>query len=371
MGSIRTLLAVAVLITHADPLLGVELLNGDAAINCFFVISGFLMALILSEKYDDPRRFYLNRFLRIYPPYYAALLFSLAVFGVLATSRHDPLEYLGQLWAHQTGGLVLAALSNLTLIGVDLVRYVSIDNGQLQFPSFLYENGSGGHNFLFVPQAWTLALELEFYLLAPFVLRLRTIQIAALALAAYCVRVLVKDWANAAELAFDTAAAFPLVFGYFLYGVLAYRLYRHYRAWRLPFWLRRNVQFASVAAALVMIFFGRGGYGHLLAERYDALFLLFALLLPGLFEFSAGRRWDAWLGEFSYPVYLFHFALAQALYLTNLPDSWIGEATLLSTFALSAAYIYVVDRPIQRLRARIAAGPRAKPEPRIVEMPAR
>ncbi len=55
MGTFRTLLAISVLITHSGPIFGVKLLNGDMAIHLFFVISGFLMSLILSEKYSCDR----------------------------------------------------------------------------------------------------------------------------------------------------------------------------------------------------------------------------------------------------------------------------------------------------------------------------
>lgn len=371
MGSIRTLLAISVLVTHADPLFGIELLNGDMAITCFFMISGFLMALILTEKYDDPGRFYLNRALRIYPPYFAALLLSVAIFAGIESERHDPLHYLVDLWERgQYLPVALGLSSNLTLLGIDVTRYVSIDNGLLQFPAFLYKEGAGGHNLLFVPQAWTLAVELQFYLLAPFLVRLGTVRLAALTVLAFALRRLAIDWARAEGVGFDGSAFLPLILCFFLLGMLGYRLYRLYRSLALPVWSRRCVELGSLAGSLLLILTG-SDIVYELELPFDAFFLLFAPLLPGLFAFSHGKRWDAWLGEFSYPVYLIHFALAQLLYRALVPEQWVGELTLLSTLLVSAAYIYSVDRPIQRLRARIAAGPRARPERRIVEVPAR
>ncbi len=73
MGVIRALLAISVLITHSEPILGISLLNGDQAVTCFYIISGFLITLILCEKYADLRGFYVNRALRIYVPYLTAL----------------------------------------------------------------------------------------------------------------------------------------------------------------------------------------------------------------------------------------------------------------------------------------------------------
>lgn len=371
MGSIRTLLAISVLVTHSDSIFGLELLNGDMAITCFFMISGFLMALILQEKYASKRRFYVNRALRIYPPYYAALLLSVVIFASLGSERHDPVGFIAKVWSWDlTSALVLAALSNLTLIGIDLTRYISFDDFLLQVPAFLYKKGSGGHNMLFVPQAWTLAIELQFYLLAPFLVRLRSLQILGLAVAFFLFRDLVNDWFAARGWTVDSSALFPMVFGYFLMGVLAYRLYRRYRDLRLSARQRRWMQGGGVALALALVVGGRVVI-YELDLAADVFYLLFALNLPLLFEFSAGKRWDAWFGEFSYPVYLFHFVAAQTIYMTALPEQWIGEATLLSTLLLSAGYIHLIDRPIQRLRARIAAGASARPERRIVEVPAR
>ena len=50
-------------------------MNGRMAVQCFYMISGFLISLVLSNKYDpstaDGRRlFYSNRALRIFVPYW-------------------------------------------------------------------------------------------------------------------------------------------------------------------------------------------------------------------------------------------------------------------------------------------------------------
>ena len=52
MGTIRLLLALAVLIImHSDPPHGLHMIGGAAAVQGFYVISGFYMALVLNEKY--------------------------------------------------------------------------------------------------------------------------------------------------------------------------------------------------------------------------------------------------------------------------------------------------------------------------------
>lgn len=52
MGLIRILLAISVIIAHTESILGFNMVGGTLAVQAFFIISGFYMALILSEKYD-------------------------------------------------------------------------------------------------------------------------------------------------------------------------------------------------------------------------------------------------------------------------------------------------------------------------------
>jgi hypothetical protein len=63
MGTVRFLLALCVVVTHSpgSALLGFPLLNGITAVQCFYVISGFLITMVLNERpeYQNPRNFYL------------------------------------------------------------------------------------------------------------------------------------------------------------------------------------------------------------------------------------------------------------------------------------------------------------------------
>src|SRR5688572_20654204 len=95
MGTIRLLLALSVVITHSAPVFGVRLLSGDMAVTAFFLVSGFLMALILESKYAGRvGAFYLNRILRIYPPYLVALVGSVLFYLLIADQRFSPNKVL-------------------------------------------------------------------------------------------------------------------------------------------------------------------------------------------------------------------------------------------------------------------------------------
>lgn len=227
MGTFRTLLAVSVLITHSGPIFGVKLLNGTMAVTLFFVVSGFLMSLILTEKYASRGRFYLNRLLRIFPPFWCAVIFTITI-GVIipsgffreVVSNISAYYESGNLWA-----TAYAATANTLLFGSAIGRRL----GSPDYVDVIYSvAGRPEHSFnrmLFVPQAWTLPVELGFYLLAPFVLRFRTSTILVLCAGLVVRSKLVSHYLSHQGVALDTPALLPFQLQYFLFGVLAYRFY--------------------------------------------------------------------------------------------------------------------------------------------------
>ena len=51
MGYIRIFLAISVVFAHSDPFFKIVFLNGNTAVEIFFMISGFYMAFVLNEVY--------------------------------------------------------------------------------------------------------------------------------------------------------------------------------------------------------------------------------------------------------------------------------------------------------------------------------
>ncbi|MDQ3074499.1 MAG: acyltransferase [Pseudomonadota bacterium] len=97
---LRALAAIGVLLFHFG---GVR--AGEAGVDLFFVISGFIMASVVPGK--TPARFLADRVWRILPPYYAAVVLELALvhppidaYRLLITATLWPLglPYLHQSW---------------------------------------------------------------------------------------------------------------------------------------------------------------------------------------------------------------------------------------------------------------------------------
>jgi peptidoglycan/LPS O-acetylase OafA/YrhL len=227
--------------------------------------------------------------------------------------------------------------------------------------------GRPEHSFnrmLFVPQAWTLPVELGFYLLAPFVLRFRTSTILVLCAGLVVGSKLVSHYLSHQGVALDTPALLPFQLQYFLFGVLAYRFYVFLRDGALQ---SRLLCWSFAVLAFGLIAFGYKVTHVLPLNSYAAtvgLYALGALCLPFLFMLSRQNPVDALIGELSYPLYLFHFAIAK-LFVIGRGLRWVsvenwGITTLVLTLLVSAIYIMIVDRRIEAIRATIAAGDKGK-----------
>lgn len=139
MGYLRLLLALAVMVAHIGPRPFPDLRWWHLAVWVFFAISGYLMTLLMQGPYKGrPWVFLLNRCLRIYPAYWVVLLATLAGFAVWG----EPTDLQAMMgWPQSWEQLWLNAL---LLLNVDAVPYMP------------------------VATAWTLGVEMLFYLLIAF-----------------------------------------------------------------------------------------------------------------------------------------------------------------------------------------------------------
>ena len=86
------------------------------------------------------------------------------------------------------------------------------------------------------------------------------------------------------------------------------------------------------------------------------------LALPFLFRFQRTRRWDALLGELSYPIYLAHWAVAMVVLEVSHRLGWttppfFSAIVVLGAFAAALALDVAVVRPVERLRRRVKRSP--------------
>jgi peptidoglycan/LPS O-acetylase OafA/YrhL len=102
---------------------------------------------------------------------------------------------------------------------------LNVHSGNLFFTSNFQNTNPALHSFIFVPQAWTLGLELMFYVIAPFLLRKRLRIIVLLILLSLLLRVIIYNYFG---LQHDpwTYRFFPTEIAFFLCGNLSYRIFK-------------------------------------------------------------------------------------------------------------------------------------------------
>jgi peptidoglycan/LPS O-acetylase OafA/YrhL len=219
MGLIRVLLALSVVFSHTWTGSGTgPLPGGPIAVQCFFMISGFYMSLILgSDRYrEQPVKFWLNRGLRLYPVYWLLAAASFANTFLVAP------EIISAFWALGLKPVLLLCFANVFLFGQDLIFWLGTKGGELFWTSSAWSLPEPRlQNYVLIGPAWSLSIELMFYLIAPWVVKWTSRTLVLLVVASLVAR----HVAYAAGLTFMpwTYMFFPFELAFFLLGVLAHR----------------------------------------------------------------------------------------------------------------------------------------------------
>jgi peptidoglycan/LPS O-acetylase OafA/YrhL len=372
MGMLRFWLALAVAIGHTTSIFGFSWapnLLGGRAVQMFYVISGFLITLILSGKYSADARgrwiFYTNRAVKIFVPYFAVLagtiILSLVAY-VFTGNAASLAAFFAEAHNMSAGTWAYAIFSNLTLFGLDWGSFLAYRDGSLVWDLHALEQpGAAVGMFSVNNPAWTLSIELTFYLIAPFLVRRHFL---ALVLSAFALQAIRYHAYHIGWFSYGTDNRFfPFELGLFLYGALLYRANDLLRA---DVRLQAPIAFGCLALAVVMPDYFRDGYYQ--------FYGLVGLLLPTLFGFSNRHKWDRWLGDFSYPIYVVHYPVAVLLaaFIAHWSPSSIGtnRAYPVLALVLTCLISIVIDRylvqPVDAWRQRRALATGYQREPASV-----
>jgi len=154
-GYFRFLLAFLVLISH----IGIKVLGmnpGVVAVISFYMLAGFVVSNLFSKIFVSEKPlyflFYYERALRIFPQYFfiASLTFIFIITTKYGSPIFDP----------------IALINNILIIPLNY--YMILDNSILQEPKWWL-----------IPPAWSLGVELQAYLLLPFIIYFKPIKIIA------------------------------------------------------------------------------------------------------------------------------------------------------------------------------------------------
>jgi peptidoglycan/LPS O-acetylase OafA/YrhL len=305
---------------------------GHVGVRLFFAISGFILCLPFARQFSrggrgvSLRQYYLRRVTRIEPPYVFHLIFLFALCGlVLRRLPSHPNLYHNEAWA----GFTLKHL----------------------LPSLFYAHGFvfGAHPY---PNLvlWSLEVEVQFYILAPFLARVFLLPVAwqrrTLLAGVILLLPLILEWGGWQ----GYWAQFSLIgnLSYFLVGFLLADFYLSDEARGAAGGRKWDVLFLMSGIAVV----------PLARLPHSSLTLPWAFLIFSLAAFRGvasakflGLAWITTIGGMCYTIYMYHMVMISLLVRVtgSLRTHYFGLDLLIQYVLLSSIIIVVCSVPFALL----------------------
>jgi len=260
--------------------------NGDRGVALFFVLSGFILCLPFAHHYINHgkkvqlKKYYLRRVTRLEPPYFIAMT---GIFILQLATHISPASVLFPHW--------LASLA----YSHDLIYH---------------------HTPVLTVVAWSLEIEIQFYLLAPFLFRLLALHKHARRLIIICAIVLLVFLQG------RYAPPFISIYGYaqfFLTGILLADFYVSGAAtsvfnknWIIPLAIAclAGIMYLPVndpGAYTISSFFVQLAFPLLIGLLY------YAILKNGILKNVFSYKFIPIIGGMCYSIYLLHYTIIAAL----------------------------------------------------------
>ena len=331
--------------------------HGYMMVDLMLLLSGFLLALPVVRQGMRPLsgretgRFYARRFWRIAPSYYLCVILTTLLYAIPRR-------------LYYSGGF----------LAKDLIMH------------FTFTHTLAYDTYLLSPTAstlWTLAVEVQFYVLWPLIARLFAKKPGWTCLGLGLAGCLFRLWVSGHS---DTTFLFnqlPAQFDLYACGMMAAYVYvrldeagrpsRRVRRWLSPAGMVLGLALMCYIMAIQPI----GDYEAIRAGQMfyrlplgllGSMFLVCGCLAPPAMERALGNPVTRFLADISYNFYIWHQFLACRLkdwhippYVSELPNQsyeqpWQMRYTLTCFFAaaaLAAVFTYLWEKPIQRLVKRL------------------
>jgi peptidoglycan/LPS O-acetylase OafA/YrhL len=326
IGTIRFLLAIAVVLLHAD---FVTFEVAQIAVLTFFFISGFLMERSF-PRYTGAGRFLINRAIRLIPTF---LLVSFLTWSVIALASEEFRRSFGFIYLRSAASYNLENPPQLSAFGG--VEW----DGAIPYLGFESE---------FVPQAWSIGNEMLYYLTVPLLALLSIRWIASIVLGSlFLLVVLVRTHYSD----FDYSVYTNLIATY-IFFVAGYLLSKAFKK-KMENSKRRTARYLAFGMIVTSYFLDFADTSSPLLVLGTASILI-SLITVGFLHDShqmVGEEAPSkFLGKLSYPLYISHMitiGLLNALSILSIPTA------IISSTALATVFYLVVDGPLESLRSRV------------------
>jgi peptidoglycan/LPS O-acetylase OafA/YrhL len=323
-----------------------KLVGTDTAVEAFFILSGFYIAMIWDTQYNSVKDFWINRFLRLYPAY----------FVIAATNLVVNLIEPGELKNIFTFPPLLSAyliFTNATMVFQAWAMFLGLQDGHLHFVNNFNNSNPPIWRYLLIPQAWTLGVEISLYILAPLLFIKKFKYLFIFFIGSLLVRIYLIQHGQ-----FDDPwnyRFFPSELALFMMGAVSYCIYS-----KIQF--DSNPQlFNLIGKCLATLIIGFIFFFPNIQASYDfkkgLFYLLLATAIPFIFYCSKSNKWDRFIGELSYPMYLVWALRIDVVgpivrFFNLTSESAIGVVSYGYIILMSVLIHLYVERPFEKIRAR-------------------
>lgn len=333
---LRALAVILVVLYHLE----IPFFNkGFLGVDIFFVISGFLMAVLY--KQGQPVEFFRRRIRRLFPPYIVVLITTI-ILGLLILLPNEIYQLKKQ------------------------ALYSAFFSSNIGFWSDnSYFDSSGFKPLL---HFWTLGVEAQYYLFVPlimFFVSKNKLSIFIFAIVSFCL--------CTAVLYISPKTSFfmmPLRAWEFLFGAIAGIYFTNKGAVKfnssallgaIGFIGLVGVQFLPINGEKLNFFVGHPGLAALLTCLSTLLVIVFGV--PSKFLSNKLSKFFVYIGTISYSIYLVHFPVISLYFYEPFAGTRLSNGNLLDSFKvfliislLSIALYYLVEKPGPKFRQSIFAG---------------
>ena len=367
---LRAYLAIWVVLDHVISLSGYDagqlsgitkaLRSGWYAVDVFIIISGFVIFYLLDHKRESYKAYIARRFFRLWPLFFFLFLVAIPV-SILSLDNFNQVQ---TLFPHSVVGDGVTAsriASWWEHLGTHLLLHIPMLHGTVPDSLLPYAPSA------FLGPAWSISLEMQFYLIAPLVFayvtsgrRYSGIITSAIVLVIFLLSERLPK--------VQSGAFLPMHIEYFYVGCLSYFGYKAATNHGL------NFSLFPLATALAVLLFVLSGnqlnllpiciwivFYSLLLDTIDSSRRTYATYASWLFENQTAQ----YLGKISYSIYLVHsvvIAFAQGLILYAMPTlsqqehlGALAVTTCIATVGAAHFLFRFIERPGIQLGNRVAA----------------
>ncbi len=251
------------------------------------------------------------------------------------------LAHAGSIWGYtliegRIAVQIILIASNLFIFGQDLIMFMAVnpDTGVTEWTSNFRHSAPALYNLSLVPQAWSVGIELCFYLAAPFLFRLKVSWVILILIPSIITRFLYKKGLN-----FDpwNYRLFPTELALFILGHMSYIIYQKK--------IFNNTAVNQILFFVICL--------SILTWNYISfpgfLILLYAFVtvsIPFVFQFTKSSSLDAKIGDLSYLIYISHFFIINFISLFKIEKKNLNNIVILISTVVFAFVLnkFIADK---------------------------